>query len=260
MSTAAPTLHEPISARQANSPRGSGDSFRYLVAGTAIASMPIAFGCLFLSLLAVDFDLGALEDPTAMLGVGREAATLLFWSMILDMFGYYLLLTPAAVFLWLILRRRDEGLVTVYTFCGLSYILVGAIGAAVLAAVGRPMMVAYAQASASQREMIEVAFQTVTLLVYGGLWNLLEVILAGVWWVGIGLLLRGDHPRLGLLSIVLGLSGLLDAAGNILQLPGVAALGLNLYLILAPLWALCLGIAALRGIGGDAPLHGRGST
>lgn len=235
------------SAEVTDRPALPGGAFQRLVGVTAIASVPLAFGCLLLSLMAVDFDPVALENPATAITLGRRAADLLFWSMMLDAFGYYLLLAPAAVLLWLNFKTRDEGSVALYTFCGLSYILLGATGAVALAAVGRPMIGAYVDASAAQREMLEVSFQMLTYLVHGGLWNILQAMLAGVWWLGIGVLLRSQVRWLGDTTIVLGLSALLDAAGNILHVPILAALGLNFYLVVAPLWALLLGTVVLRG-------------
>lgn len=214
--------------------------------------MPLALGCFVLPLLAVNFDFAAIENPAACLALGAQTAGLLYWSMILDMFGYYLLLAPAALFLWLWLKSKNQGLVSLYTFCGLAYILIGAIGAAILAAVWPPLIRAYEQAAGAQRETLEIVFQAATDLVYGGMWNILEVILAGVWWLGIGLLLRHEQRALGMATVILGLSCLLDGFGNILGLASVAAIGLYIYLLLAPIWALWLGIVVARGVGANA--------
>ncbi|MGH7455721.1 MAG: hypothetical protein ACRENG_30475, partial [bacterium] len=216
---------------------------------TAIISMPLAFGCFVVTLPAVNFDFTVLDNPASCIAVGARVAGPLYWSMILDMFGYYLLIAPAALFLWYWLKSKNHALASLYTLCGLAYILIGAIGAGILAAVWPPLIRAYEQAAGAQRETLVTIFQTVTNLVYGGMWNILEVILAGVWWLGIGLLLRGEQRTLGMATIVLGLSCLLDGVGNILGMTSLASIGLYIYLLLAPIWALWLGIVLARGAG-----------
>ncbi len=42
--------------------------------------------------------------------------------------------------------------------------------------------------------------------IYGRLWNILEVFVAGVGWLGVGALLRRERPLAGQLSLVLGAS------------------------------------------------------
>jgi hypothetical protein len=166
--------------------------------------------------------------------------------MILDMFSYYLPLLPVALFLWRWLGSRDPDWVIFYTSCGLGYILIGAIGAAILAAVHPPLINAYAQASVEQRPVLETVFSAVWNMVYGGMWNILEVLLAGIWFLGIGLLLRGERRLFSIFSIILGISALLDSLGMILSVETLALLGVAIYVLLAPIWTLWLGIDLLR--------------
>ncbi len=53
-------------------------AFRRLVAITSIVSMPLALGCLYLSLLAVNFDFAVLENPASSIAVGAKAAGLVY--------------------------------------------------------------------------------------------------------------------------------------------------------------------------------------
>jgi len=71
--------------------------------------MPLALGCFAVSLPAANFDFAAFDNPALIIAVGAKAAGLIYWSMILDTFGYYLLLAPAAVFLWLWLKSKNHG-------------------------------------------------------------------------------------------------------------------------------------------------------
>jgi hypothetical protein len=109
-----------------------------------------------------------------------------------------------------------------------------------------PLINAYTQASAQQRAVLETVFDTIANMVVWGMWNILEELLAGIWFLGIGLLLRSERRIFSIASIVLGISALLDSIGMILDIRALADLGLYVYLVLAPIWALWLGIDLLR--------------
>ena len=113
-------------------------------------------------------------------------------------------------------------------------------------AVLPPLITAYTQAAEQQRAILEVVFSASVNFVYLGLWNILEELVAGVGWIGIGLFLREERPAIGTVTVILGISALVDSVGTILLLETIAVLGLNVYLVLAPVWALWLGIDLLR--------------
>ena len=50
--------------------------------------------------------------------------------------------------------------------------------------------------------------------IYRGLWNLLEEFLAGIGWLGFGLVLRAERRRLGWSTLVLGVARLGDSLGR----------------------------------------------
>jgi hypothetical protein len=89
-------------------------------------------------------------------------------------------------------------------------------------------------------------FKTSTLLVTKGLWNILEVIFATVWWIGTGKLLYRENKWLGGVTIATGLSTLTDAIGNIVGWNGLAEAGLNLYLVLGIAWPVVMGVSIIR--------------
>jgi hypothetical protein len=128
----------------------------------------------------------------------------------------------------------------------LGYILIGAIGAVILAAVHTPLINAYPQASVEQRPVLETVFSAIWNMVYGGMWGILEVPLAGIWFLGIGLLLRGERHLFSIFSIILGISALLGSLGMILSVEALALLGGVIYGPPAPIWALWLGFDLLR--------------
>jgi hypothetical protein len=221
-------------------------SFQRFAALAAIISFPLTLGSIVLSGMALDFNMEASTNPALLLSVGADGASLSRWGMILDMLGYYLPLLPVALFLWRWLGPRDPDWVLFYTSCGLGYILISAIGAVILAAVHPPLISAYSQSSVEQRPALETVFSAVWNMVYGGMWNILGELLAGIWFVGVGLLLRGERRIFSIVTMILGISALLDSLGMILNFEGLALLGLSVYVVLAPIWALWLGIDLLR--------------
>ena len=223
-------------------------SFQRLSAVTAILAALLAFGSGALGWAAMSGNMtfALLADPSLMWAIAGLKADALRWSMILDIFGYYLLLAPLALWLWRWLEPKSPNLVRLCTFCGLAYLLIGAIGAAVLVAVAPPLINAYPQALSQQRDLLEVVFSGFINTVFLGLWNPLEIILGGVWWLGIGRLLHGERRWLANLSLILGGFALLDAAGRILNNTAVFAVGLSGVLLLIPIWALVFGLSLLR--------------
>lgn len=109
-----------------------------------------------------------------------------------------------------------------------------------------PLMQDHLGATGAEARTIAVAFQSITLAVTQGLWNTLEVLFAAVWWVGIGWTLRTANKGIAWLSVATGLACLLDAKGNLLGLPMMAEIGLNLYLVLAIIWPTAIGIWIMR--------------
>ena len=222
-------------------------SFQRFAALAAIISFPLALGSIVLPGIAIDFKfIDASTNPVLTLSVGADGARLLRWGLILDMLSYYLPLLPVALFLWRWLGPRNPDWALFYTSCGLGYILIGAIGAAILAAVLLPLISAYTQASVEQRPVLETVFSAIGNMVYGGMWAILDPLLVGIWFLGIGLLLQGERRLFSIFSIVLGISALLSSLGVILGIEAIAFFLGVIYGLLAPVWALWLGIDLLR--------------
>jgi len=224
----------------------SQQSFQRFAAVTAIVSFPLALASDVLSGIPTNFSPDVATNPALMLAVGADEANLLRWGVILDMLGYYLPLLPVALLLQRWLRPRNPDWVRFYTICGLGYIFIGAIGASTLAAVQPSLINAYDQASVEQRYVLETAFITMWNMVFGGIWNILEALLAGVWFLGIGLLVRDERRIFSIVSMILGVSALLDSLGIILGIETLFLLGVSIFVFLAPVWALWIGIDLLR--------------
>jgi hypothetical protein len=113
--------------------------FQRLAGFTAIVSAVAAIASGALSLAVVP----ASTRPdywAPVLALGTGAATTLHFAMVLDVFGYYLLLAPLALFLWTWLGPAKPDLVRVYTIGALAYMLLGALGAVTLGAVLPPFL------------------------------------------------------------------------------------------------------------------------
>lgn len=228
-------------------------SFRKLAAATAVLSAPVAYGAEVLGFTAIDFDPTAFSDPGTLIALGTEGATLFWWSWRLNMFGYYLLLAPAVLFLgyWLWPERRL--LVALLTAGGLTYVLLGALGTAINAVVWPELMSEYARADPQRRAVIETVFVTYSETVTIGMWGILNRTVSSVWWIGIGALLRSERRWLGRFTVLLGVVTAVAAVGNTLSVVPLTGLGTIGFLLLAPAWALWLGVDLWR-----RPVHPTG--
>jgi hypothetical protein len=242
MPTFTPTV---IPFEPAVEPRGER-SFRVFAAVAAIVSVVPALASLLVAMPAVGWDMNTISDLMLFLRSGARGAAAGRASMVLDLFGYYLLIAPLVLYTGRALRARAPGWARLATGALAAYVLVGAAGAAVLAAALPALMTSYATAAAAERATIATVYRAVTDAVYGGLWNLLEELLSGAGWLIFGWLERARRPRLAVLTLALGAACLLDGAANSVGLKTVADFGLYVYLLLAPAWAVWAGVATLR--------------
>jgi hypothetical protein len=221
-------------------------SFQRFAAIAATVSFPLALASALLSGMVTNFSPDVANSPVLMLSAGTNGANLIRWGMILDMMGNYLPILPIALFMYSWLRLKRPVWLRFFTVCGLGFGLIGAVGAVALAAVQPPLTISYAQASADQRAILEIAFGSIWNIIYGGVWNILGELLAGIWFLGVGSLLRSERQALGIAGMVVGACALLDSLSNMLGLEGLAMWGLLGYIILAPVWASWFGIDLLR--------------
>lgn len=219
-------------------------SYRFIVGAITLLSGIIALVCLYIGADAVDYNFDAFSNPLIALNysANHQQATLF---LLLDMFGYYLLLLPLIFYLHQQYKFQSSW-TPLITFSGLAYVLTGAIGAAILAAIWPALMQDYLSAADNNKEWVAGLFKTSTLLVTKGLWNILEVIFATAWWIGTGKLLYRENKWLGAVTIATGLSTLADAIGNMAGWNSLAEAGLNLYLVLGIAWPVVMGISIIR--------------
>lgn len=211
-----------------------------------IVSGVVALACVIAGMIALNYDFDAFADPMLMLTKPNINISAGRWSMILDMFGYYLLLLPFVFLLHGWIKEKSLWAYLV-SFCGSSYILVGAIGASILAGVWPSILSNYSRADQNVQLVLKANFQFVNGIVYEGLWNLLEMFFAGVWWLLTGMILyRQRFSFIGILTAVLGVCSLLDELATIFQFTPLHQLASNAYLFLAILWAVVIGAFLLK--------------
>lgn len=211
-----------------------------------IVSGVLALASVITGMIALNYDFDAFADPMLMLTMHNVHVGIARWSMILDMFGYYLFLLPLIFLLhgWM----KDKSLWAHLTsFCGSSYVLTGAIGASILAAVWPSILSHYSSAEGPMQLIIKANFQFVNGIVYDGLWNLLEMFFAGIWWLLAGAILyRQKFSFIGIFTVVLGACSLLDDLATIFEFVSLHQLTSNAYLFLAIAWAIMMGSFLLK--------------
>lgn len=217
---------------------------RRIAAWLAILALPLAYANVGLALIAVDFDLTAFRDLAYgfQLIIDRPGgAALLRWSMISDMLGFYLMLVPLALVLWARLKAKNQQCATLFTLFGFAYLFFGAMGAATLGIVLPNQIGAYVNAAVAERYTHQAIFLAFSNAIYDGVWGTLDPLLAGVWWVGIGTILRRDRRALGWVTVVLGVFMLLRDV----KLGPIEVIALSVYFVLAPIWAAWSGVDLL---------------
>jgi hypothetical protein len=121
--------------------------------------------------LSAKNDAGALfSDPTPLLLMGSSGANWFHWSMAFDLVAY-LSFAPIAVFVYSWFRAHRPNLVLLYTIGGVSYSLIGSIGAVLLGVVIPTLAREYPTATPSQQEAMQVMIRVFYSMVVRGLWN-----------------------------------------------------------------------------------------
>jgi hypothetical protein len=226
------------------------------VAAFVLAFLGLVSDALFV--LAFQFRIDWFMDPALTVAGGPESAELLRWAALTDLLSYYLPTAPIAVALWVELRPRRPILVDAATLAALGFVLAGSIGAVVLAAGGPPLILAYADAVGADRAAIATTFRFLIDLVFHGIWQTLDPLLLGFWFLVVGWLTRIGRPAFGTLALVLGANALPVVLANVLGLgPARDALG-GIILALWTAWAIWLGLLLVRNeplTGESAPGH-----
>lgn len=220
--------------------------FRNIAATSAVIAALLMLVSNVVTSIAVDFQFEFLENPTGLLTAGLDAGALGLFRLgeIQGMFGYCLLFIPPTIYLWYWLRRRNFGLVTLYTVLGLISIVFGVIEYGVRISIWPAMMNAYPQAVEGQRELLVVVFTAITDFTFEGMYGVSSM-LGGFWYFGMGLILRAERRILGLTAAIMGAGFVGAGFGWLLRVDPLARLELLFFLV--PFWALWLGIVIWQG-------------
>lgn len=221
------------------------DTFRRIAAITAIVSVPIALSSWVLVALAVGSNSEAVSNLTDVVTLGPRAAGFLRLAwMFADTFGHSFLLAPSALYLWHWLKPQRPNLTTLFTIAGLAFILTGAISVSLLGGFVPPVMNAYAVASESQRELITVVFESIFNMLFYGM-GAVSFLLGGLWWLGIGNILRREQRILGIATMILGVLTLSIWLELALRLEALAVLEVP-QSFASYIWIVWLGIIIWR--------------
>ena len=215
-------------------------------AGITALVVSISAGITSTVLFAAAYQFRPDIQPTRIVAAGATSAELLRWAAVLDLFGYYLATAVLAYVLWRQLRPRNPVIADLSTLAALGYALAGGAGAAVLAVFGSSLMHDYTDAAATEQVVIAAQFATLMAVVIRAIWQFLDGILIGVWWLGIGLLLRPDRPRLSRLTLVLAAVAVVGAFVNLVGLSLVRDVLLGVLFILWAAWWIAILVVYAR--------------
>ena len=218
---------------------------RKIVGFVTLISGVIGLVSYVLVLMAVNFNFEFFNDPSQIFQTEGKSSLLLKWSMITDLFGYYLLLVPVLFFIhnWMEMKTTWS---PVFTFCGAAYIFAGALGASILGASWPMLIDKFSLATSVQQDMVKLSFENLSWMVGDGIWNIFDACMFGVWFIAVGVLVKRENKTWGWFTISIGTLSALDFIGNIFNIKIIADTALNLYLVLAPIWAILAGIAIRR--------------
>lgn len=221
-------------------------SFQRVAGLLAVIAGPLALGGLALGLSAVNFNFDQFSDPNVILELGAAPAVVLRWSFLLSMVGSYLLLLPLAMWFGNTLAEPTNLPLRWYTFCGLGYLTLGALGAAILAAVWSQLITLYSSASGDQQTAIRTAFITATSIAEDGFQGVVQNIAGGIWWIGIGGMLWHQRRVFAGFTILLGLFSIANVVGTLVASEALSLVGLTATILLAPVWAIWAGLVVMR--------------
>lgn len=221
-------------------------SFSKLAGMAALLSCPVALFSISLVFSAYNWDFEVAFDPSKAIAYQPDPSGMLRWGWILDIFGYYLPLAPLALWLHHRLSEKAPLYSQLFSYCALGFVGIGATGAAMLAGATVSLFEAFQSGDAVQKAVATQIYENLNNEVLSGIWNIFSMLLAAIWWLGIGWLLRPKHRWLAHFSTILGVACMLDITGCIFGIEMLSNLGLNVYLFGAPFWAAWLGWFILK--------------
>lgn len=220
------------------------DLFKRFAAVMAILAAIVGLGSFVLVGMAVDFNMDAVSSFADVITLGSDAAGPLHLAWVVTDFFGTLLLAPAAFYLWQWLKPRNPNLVTLASFSGFAFFLVGALVLSFVGAAIPPLMRAYETASGTQQDIQFGVLTSLFDMLYNG-GGPLVYFFAGLWWLGIGLVLRKERSILGLLTVFMGVVGLGIWAEQTFRIEPLVFIE-DVIFFLTYIWAVWLGIVIWR--------------
>lgn len=158
----------------------------------AVLAVVLELGSLVFYSAAAGFSTSLSVPPTVLLASHPSAGPLIEWGSIIDMFGY-LCIAPVVVYL----RDRHAGarLINLYAVAGICLVVIGSIGAAVMATAAPYLIDQYHVASSGGKQSIDLVFTALYRAVVVGMWQTLETIPGAVWMIGTAIAIRGNASR-----------------------------------------------------------------
>ena len=147
----------------------------------------------FLFLQAARFSITTLLDPSRLITTGDTGGSLIRVAAELDMAGYVLAVPTA---LYLRERFKDSAAIDLWTIAGILFLLLGALGAVVLAFVGAPLIHEYAAPSIQGKHAIESSFEVIHRLVVVAIWQVVDPLLLAAWLIPLSRLAYRSGARL----------------------------------------------------------------
>lgn len=218
---------------------------RRLAVGAIVVSLIIGLASGLLFFVAFRFRLDWFAQPALAIAGGEGTAAALRWGGVLDLVGYYLATAVLAYALWRHLRPRGEAVADLSFLAALAYAAAGGAGAAVLAMVAPMVMEQYAESSSPEVWRAQFAF--LFEAVGRGVWQLFDGIALSGWWLGVGILLRGDQRGVARLSFTLAAVGIVGVISNVLGFAALRDAALLLVFALWTAWWIWLLVLLRRG-------------
>jgi len=209
----------------------------------AAIAVPIGIASDVLYLAAAHFPV----DPAALNRFDVLAAdpALLRWAAFTDFCAFYAPLVPVALYLRRRFDRRDA-LLDLYTVAALAFAVVGGSAALVLGAVGPALAAAAAAGGPGAVPAYSIVARALEDAIYVAIWQTFGAIALGIFYVGVGRLLRCEQRWLGTLTIFIGADAFVVAVARIAGLEPVAIVTIAIWLPLMTLWSGWLAFSVLR--------------
>ncbi len=227
---------------------------RILVRSTT-ASAVVASSSVALFALITRLDIGTMvSSPDRLAAAGPDSADLVRLWAVTDLVGYFLLFGIVVLAVRGMFWLRGSRRMNLHAAAGIAYILIGGFASLVFAANAPSLIADVAATGGASAPVAARAFTELTDLVFGLFWQRLATIPAGIWWIGIALLVGSTLPVLRALAWLTGALALLAAAGAWLGVEVVADwLTVGWVLVWIPA-VLVLG-RSFRGVSFDDPAN-----